>query len=262
MLNRRSLFFLALAVVFGIGAAYTARDYLASQAAHAVPGKVAVTPVVVAKKALSVGAPLSSLYLGTQDWPTAHRPSGTFTSVAQLEGRVLRRALAPDEPIFDSALLPEGSEAGLSALIAENHRAVSVKVDAVVGVAGFVKPGARVDVLATLRRRDAPNFSNVILQDVRVLAVDQTMEKVRDGEPKVVNVATLEVNTEEAERLIHAAHEGKLQLALRHPTDEKILKTSAIRASDLMGRPAAKKASAPRPSITVIKGTSVSHQDL
>ena len=145
-------------------------------------------------------------------------------------------------------------------MIGEDYRAVSVKVDAVVGVAGFVKPGARVDVLATLRRAGQPNFSNVILQDVRILAVDQTMEQLDDGKPELVNVVTLEVDTEQAQRLVHAAHEGRLQLALRNPGDERLVETRAVGPQDLFGpaprQPQTRK-SPSRPEVEVIRGSAV-----
>ncbi len=110
-------------------------------------------------------------------------------------------------------------------------------------MAGFVTPGARVDVLATIRRIDlakAPPFAKVILQDVRVLAVDQKLEEVKSGDPELVSVVTLEVDPLQAEHLIYAAHEGRLQLALRSPGDDKDVVTKSISVADVLGdeRPA------------------------
>ena len=105
-----------------------------------------------------------------------------------------RRALAVGEPILDAFLLPQGAQAGLGALIGENRRAVSVKVDPVIGVAGFVTPGSHVDVLATLRRVDrdkALPYSKVILENISVLAIDQKLEDVGGTEPELVSVVTL-----------------------------------------------------------------------
>jgi pilus assembly protein CpaB len=123
-------------------------------------------------------------------------------------------------------------------VISVDYRAVSVKVDNVIGVAGFVTPGVRVDVLATIRRVDlakAPPFAKVILQDVRVLAVDQKLEEVQTGEPELVSVVTLEVDPLQAEHLIYAAHEGRLQLALRSPGDDKDVVTKSISVADVFG---------------------------
>jgi pilus assembly protein CpaB len=107
----------------------------------------------------------------------------------------------------------------------------------VIGVAGFVVPGSRVDVMATIRRVDqdrAIPFSKLILQDVRVLAVDQKLEEVKSGEPELVNVVTLEVDPLQAEHLIYAAHEGRLQLALRAPGDDAEIATRSIGVADLL----------------------------
>jgi pilus assembly protein CpaB len=150
-------------------------------------------------------------------------------------------------------------------VISPDHRAVSVKVDNVIGVAGFVTPGSRVDVLATIRRIDLPKalpFAKVILQDVRVLAVDQKLEEVKSGDPELVAVVTLEVDLLQAEHLIYAAHEGRLQLALRSPGDDGEVATKSIGVSDVLGqgKPAdIKTASAPttKTVVEVIHGTDI-----
>jgi pilus assembly protein CpaB len=105
-------------------------------------------------------------------------------------------------------------------------------------VAGFVTPGSRVDVMATIRRIDLPKalpFAKVILQDIRVLAVDQKLEEVKTGDPELVSVVTLEVDPLQAEHLIYAAHEGRLQLALRSPGDDKEVVTRSITVADIFG---------------------------
>jgi pilus assembly protein CpaB len=181
---------------------------------------------------------------------------------------VLRRALAAGEPVLEAYLLPPGSEAGLPGVIDDKYRAVSVKVDPVIGVAGFVRPGARVDVLATLRRVDQPDnipYSKVILQDVRVLAIDQKLEEAKNGEPELVSVVTLEVAPESAEKLIYSAHEGRLQLALRKPGDDEVVRTDAVGVADLLGRQAAPKPQvarsyAPSTQVEVIRGSDRSYK--
>ncbi len=262
MKQRRSLVFLVLAILFGAGAAFAARSYIADRTTLPVVEPPQLAPVATAARDVPAGRTLAAEDVLVVDWPLEHLPEGAVGDAARLQGRVVSRVVSQGEPLLEAALLPEGSAAGLPALIAPEHRAVSVKVDAVVGVAGFVQPGSRVDVLATFRNTNDGNFSNVVLQDVRVLAVDQTLDGVKDGEPKVVNVATLEVSPNEAERLVHSAHEGRLQLALRGPGDDEVVDARAIRAEDLLGKRPAKRKPAPRArsKVQVIKGTSVSNE--
>jgi pilus assembly protein CpaB len=224
MQNRRGFLFLALAVLLGLGAVYVARE---------VTGKT----------------------------PPAHAegvPTGALFALSSAEGRVTRRPLVAGEPVLESALFEKGAEGGLPAVIAAEHRAVSVKVDSVIGVAGFVKPGARVDVLATVRRVDQRNslpYSKVILQDVKVLAIDQKLEEARDGEAQLVSVVTLEVKPDAAQKLIYSAHEGRLQLALRTPGDDQLVELASTGVRDVLGAP--KKAPAAKPFARAHNGAAV-----
>lgn len=255
MLNQRSLIFLGLGVLFGLAAMFAARNYLNNH----TPDAVELATVVTTSRGVTAGATLSATDLVEVQWPAERVPEGAHGSSAVLHDRVVRRALAPGEPIFEGSLLPVGAAGGLLGVISPEHRAVSVKVDAVIGIAGFVKPGARVDVLATMRKANNDPFSKVILQDVRVLAVDDTLEDGNHGDPKVVNVVTVEVDTKQAERLVLAAHEGRLQLALRKQGDEDIVKTQAVRAGDLYGNRVRGKSG---PSIQLMRGNSVQHKTL
>jgi pilus assembly protein CpaB len=255
MQNQRATLFFVLAILVGIGAAYTAQR-LVRQAPQVVEGSVETRSVVVARTDLTVGSKLSARELASVDWPRKLLPRGTSQRPAILQDRVLRRALAAGEPVLESSLLPEGSEAGLVAVISEERRAVSVEVDATIGVAGFVTPGSRVDVLATLRRVDQGQrlpYSKVILQDVPVLAIDQKMESVENGDPELVNVVTLEVSPRDAEKLIYSSHEGRLQLALRSPEDRQVVETRAVGVADLLSSP--RRTRAPRTGVQVLKGT-------
>ncbi len=246
MQNRRGLIFLGLAVAMGLTAAWITTKFTPSSA-EATIASIKTTPVVVVRSDVSVASSLTQAQLKLVDWPTEHVPSGTLHSIDDAKDRIARRPLAQGEPVLEAALYPTGSAGGLGALIAENYRAVSVKVDNVIGVAGFVAPGSRVDVMATIRRVDrkrALPFSKVILQDVRVLAVDQKLEEVKNGDPELVSVVTLEVSPVQAEHLIYAAHEGRLQLALRAPGDEAKVATRSIGVADVLdGNTSGKKSS-------------------
>jgi pilus assembly protein CpaB len=259
MTNRRAIVFFILAAALAIGAVFTARSVLEQRAPVATAAVVETTPVAVARADLQVGTALSERQVELVEWPKQFLPEGSFRAAEALEGRVLRRALALGEPILAASLLPKGSAAGLSSIIEVTKRAVSVKVNPVIGIAGFVKPGSRVDVLVTLRRVDQSKklpYSKIVLQDILVLAIDQILEQVKNGEPKLVNVVTLEVEPPHAEKLIYAAHEGRLQLALRNPADHEEVKTVMVGVADLLGTKRRAGRSGPaRPRVEVLKGS-------
>ncbi len=258
MQQRRAIVFFGLALMLACAAVLAARSILEKPAVQTGPAVVQTAPVVVARADVQIGSALTSRQVDVVDWPVEYLPKTSFRKPEDVEGRVLRRAVAAGEPILEPTLMPEGTKAGLVSVIEDKKRAVSVKVDPVIGVAGFVTPGARVDVLATLRRIDLSNkipYSKVILQDVPVLAIDQQLEDSRNGEPELVSVVTLEVSPEDAEKLIYGAHEGRLQLALRSPADRELVKTASIGVVDLLS--VRRKAAAPRasgPSVEVLTG--------
>jgi pilus assembly protein CpaB len=269
MQNQRAFLFLILAVALGVGAAFTAQRWLEQQRQQPSAQQATTQPVAVMRESLQVGQVVHQRALATVDWPLDYLPQGAHSDPAKLEGRVVRRPLAAGEPVLESALLPEGSRAGLVSVIDPAHRAISVRVDPVIGVAGFVVPGARVDVLVTIQRIDSDNkpYSKVILQDVEVLAVDQKLEEAKEGEPQLVQVVTLETTPQQAERLTHAAHQGRLQLALRNPSDHEVVETHAVGVGEVLNeRKAAPPRIASRPvqrstsSVEVIKGSQVSVQ--
>ena len=257
MQRRRGVLFLTLAILLGLGAAWMAHRSSAPSGTAEVP----TLPVVVARLDITTATALEVPSLTTVQWPREHVPTGALGSIDAAAGRVSRRPIAAGEPILESALFERGAQGGLGAVIEANHRAVSVKVDSVIGVAGFVTPGSRVDVLTTLRRVDqekATPFSKLILQDVRVLAVDQKLEEARDGKPELVNVVTLEVDPAQAEHLIYAAHEGRLQLALRTPGDDEEVDTKGAAVSDVLADRREKPvAAASKPRVVARAGTTV-----
>ena len=258
MQQRRALIFFGLAFALACAAVLAARQALEKPEPVAQATGPQTASVVVAKTDVQTGSALSERQLDTVEWPVAFLPKESFRKSSDLDGRVLRRALAAGEPVLEPYLMPEGSPAGLVSVIDDKMRAVSVKVDRVIGVAGFVTPGSRVDVLATLRRLDqAKNlpYSKVILQDIRVLAIDQQLEHSRSGEPEVVDVVTLEVDPDSAQKLIFGAHEGRLQLALRSPADHEVVKVAHVGVADLLSTPRKVRVASRGPSVEVITGT-------
>jgi pilus assembly protein CpaB len=277
MMNRRAILFLLLSISFGLLTVYIFKTAVSKPAPSGGEFTIEVTPVVVAGIDLEAGVEIETIQLDVQEWPTALLPRGTFPSRRLLGKRIPVHTITAGEPILASALLVEGETAGLDSLIDTDHRAMSVKVDAVVGVAGFIRPGSRVDVLASLREihidRVATPYARTILQNIKVLAVDQNLTDVPGSAPEVVSVVTLQVTPAEAQILSYGSSQGKLQLALRNPVDDSLLALRSTLPKDLMDAlipvkpvPTRKQKKAvsppPRNSIEIIRGSVSSREYL
>lgn len=251
MKNLKALLLLVLAIGAGVVAAVYA-------AMTATGSSVATTRVVVAAQDIEPGGKLSAPLLALVEWPAGSVPAGAFTDVRALEDRVVRTALARGEPLVQRKLMPAGAQGGLSAVIAEGKRAMTVRVNDVVGVAGFALPGTHVDVMVHAQRergRSEPPVpvSLTVLENVLVLAVAQ--EAARDDtKPKVVNAVTLELTPQDAEKLDLARSVGTLSLVLRNQMDKARVASEGISKEALFGlvptaRVAANPAPAPAPPV-------------
>jgi pilus assembly protein CpaB len=172
------------------------------------------------------------------EWPENSVPQNAITDPNEVIGRGLILPVIQNEPILPMKLASKEAGAGLPPAIPPGLRAVSVRVNEVIGVSGYVTPGTRVDVVVTLSptQQQADMTAKVILTDVQVLAAGTKMERdTEKGKPIAVNVVTLLVNPEEAERLTLAANEGKIQLALRNPLDRANPVTKGVRPAMLLG---------------------------
>jgi len=214
-----SLVLLIIAGVMGVIAAILAQNWLEQQRAPnivVVPGSKA-RKVVVAAQPLRFGTELTSINLKEVDWPAGAVPTGSFSSIDQLlkpgERRVALAAIERDEALLSWKITGPGQRGTLSALITGDKKAVTIRVNDVFGVAGFVLPGDRVDVLLT-RTEDKTSYTDVLLQNVRALAVDQLADE-RSEKPTVAKAVTLEVSTDEAQKLTLGSSVGSLSLALR-----------------------------------------------
>jgi pilus assembly protein CpaB len=234
-----------IALVAGGGLAYGTYSYLQN-----VPVRTVTMPtkkVVVANADLSLGSELGADDLTTLDWPASSLPEGAFDNPAALVGRGLIMSVVHHEPILPGKLASKEAGSGLPPIIPNGKRAVSVKVNEVIGVAGYVLPGTHVDVLATANASNGAESmtTKVVLSNVEVLAAGTRLEQdTKDAKPIQVTVVTLLVTPEEAERLTLASTEGKIQLALRNPLDLESPETPGIRPGTLLGnvqpqRPAA-----------------------
>ncbi len=189
--------------------------------------------VVVATSVVDAGMPLATNNLRVLQWPGQTAPQGGFDSPEKVVGRVTRQSLVPGEPILESRLAPVDVKGGLSATLEPGKRAITVRVNDVIGVAGFALPGSYVDVLVSARDARNEPFSKIVLNRVKVLAVAQ--ETAADpAKPKVVNAVTLELTPAESERLDLARSVGSLSLALRNELDRAQLTSAGTRLDDLM----------------------------
>lgn len=209
-------------------------------------------PVVVAARNLPIGTMLSSADLRVATWPARSPVQGGFSSADQLLSRGLVADMVENEPITTNKLAPTEAGAGLPPVIPSGMRAISLQVNEVIGVAGFVTPGNRVDVVATIQRQEN-TMSRVVVTNVRVLAagtkVDQ--QRAQNGEPIRTSVVTLLVTPADGERIALASVEGRLHLTLRNPLDSEPTVTTGIRVAALMG--AGDPPPVPRPVHTRVK---------
>jgi pilus assembly protein CpaB len=239
MKNSRALIMLAMAMLAGLAAVVFASRWLVHTSSSAV------TPVAVALDDINLGQPLNTNLIRIVNWPTASVPPGSFTDAKSLEGRVVRTSLARGEPVLESKLAPVGTKGGLSAVIDKGDRAITVRVNDVVGVAGFALPGNYVDVIVNTQApgggSDQQSISKIVLEKILVLAVAQQVSR-DDTQPKVVNAVTLQVSPEQAEKLDLARSVGTLSLVLRNQVDDDKLKTAGATKLTLLGA-----ASAPAP---------------
>lgn len=262
MKKTRLLLVLALALTSGLLAWYLAQSQLQTQvrplAAAETRGKLRLA---VAARDLPVGTMLRTEDVRLVDWHSDVLPPGHATSTAELVGRGLISPVRMNEAFLDTKLADKAAGGGLPIVIPEGMRAVSVKVDEVIGVAGFVLPDTRVDVLVTLtpRARDAAPVTRVILQNVRVLSAGQSYQRDEEGKPKTVAVITLLVTPQEAESLTMAANEGRIQLALRNTLDVAEVRTTGVRLNSLVETPRA-AAAATRPVQVRARATDESEQ--
>jgi pilus assembly protein CpaB len=225
-----------IALVAGGGLAYATYDYLQN-----VPMKTVTVPtrkVVVANADLGLGRQLKREDLATIDWPTSAVPEGAFEDPAAIVDRGLITSVVKHELILPAKLASKGAGSGLSSIIPPGKRAVSVRVNEVIGVAGYVLPGTHVDVVATANptQRSEDITTKVVLTNGEVLAAGTRLEQDSpEGKPMQVTVVTLLVTPDEAEKLTLASTEGKIQLALRNPLDTAAPETSGIRPAMLLG---------------------------
>lgn len=231
MRNAKALVLLVLAILFGLGAALYAARWVAQQ------GQMS-SKVAVAAMDIELGSKLNPQMIQLVDWPNGSMPPGAFSDIKALQDRVVKVGVLRGDAIVERKLAPAGTNGGLSAVIAEGKRAMTVRVNDVVGVAGFALPGNYVDVLVnTQQERGSATGSHIsmtVLEHVLVLAVAQEASR-DDTKPKVVSAVTLELAPEDAEKLDLARSVGNLSLVLRNQLDSKATASTGITRDQLLG---------------------------
>lgn len=253
MRNTRALVMMGVAVVVAIGAVVVAAQWINTQASGNT------NRVAVALTDISLGARLSPEMIRMVDWPASAVPPGAVTDPKMVETRVTRTSIQRGEPIMEGKLAPPGTKGGLSAVVGDGKRAMTVRVNDVVGVAGFALPGNFVDILVNTQEDAAKNSGNkeqaiskIVLERILVLAIAQ--ESSRDEtKPKVVNAVTLELTPDQAEKLDLARSVGTLSLVLRNQIDPKPVNTGGATKASLLDvktviEPEAKPVATPKPA--------------
>jgi len=230
-----------IAVVFGLLAVFVAQGWLNYQAELSrktvapKPQQVATRTIVVASAPMRFGAHVAPDKLREVSWPDDAIPAGTYSSIAEVTAggkRIVLASIERNEPILRTKITGPGQKATLSAVIQDGMRAVTVRTNDVEGVAGFVLPGDHVDVLLTRQSERASGMNDVVIQNARVLAVDQLADDAADR-PTVARAVTLEVDTVAAQKIALAASLGSLSLMLRRAGEQHMDATRRITASDL-----------------------------
>jgi pilus assembly protein CpaB len=245
MRNSRALLIIGAALLLALAAVLVAAKWMSEQGA----GR---TRVAVAAVDIGQGTRLVETSVKLVDWPAGSLPPGAILDLKTLENRVTRTNITSGEPVLETKLAPAGTMGGLSAVVAEGKRAMTVRVNDVVGVAGFALPGNYVDILVSLEasggdagERSAP-ISKIVLERILVLAVAQESNR-DDTKPRVVNAVTLELTPDQVEKLDLARSIGSLSLVLRNQVDPQPANTAGATRESVLGLPPVKPA-APAPA--------------
>jgi pilus assembly protein CpaB len=236
MRNKRLIIALLAAVTFGLIAAVSVKQYLLSAQTFN-----RTNDVVVAKVEIPVGSRIIPEQLTIAQFPADVTPEGAISTIDdKLVGRVVVTAISPRDPLTEAKLAPVGAIGGLSSVIPEGYRAMTVKVDDVVGVSGFIMPGTLVDIVVVIQPPKGSNseemMSKIVLQNIKVLASGQNIDKPKNDREveRSVRAVTLQVTPAQTEKLALASSEGKLQLVMRNSGDQADEQTSGANKRTLL----------------------------
>ncbi len=227
MKSKRALIMITTALLAGLAAVWLAYRWVGHLAEN-------TTTVVVAARDLDPGTVLSDTSLQTIAWPSVSVPVGALKDTKLATGRVASALIFTGEPILEAKLAHEGATGGLSAVLAPGKRAISIQANEIVGVAGYVHPGSRVDIMVNIRGSQDKPVSKIVLTNILVLATAQD-DKRDQTKPKVVSTVTLEVDPHQAEKIDLARSIGTLSMVLRNPLDTTVVQTDGATRDDVMG---------------------------
>lgn len=254
-MNRSTRTFVVVGIAVAVAGMASFGAYRAIQRMPVREVEVRSLYQVVAARDMAMGSMVTKDFVKLVAWPASSPVPNGFTTVESVLNRGLISSVVANEPLTESKLAPLEAGAGLPPSITEGMRAVSVKVNEVIGVAGFVVPGTRVDLMVTLKReQDKDSMTRVVVSDVQVLTAGTRydQEKARDGQPIPTSVVTLLVTPPDAERIALAANEGSIMLTLRNPMDRQRTETAGIRTAALLGA-----APAPAPVVRTVQNRRV-----
>lgn len=259
MSRNRGFFLVVLSLVMGVGAAWMARNWLAQQNQPAP--EVEMATVIAADIGIPFATKVEARHLRELTMPVEFAPPGSYRSLDDVVGKITIQEIVPGEILMSERFVEHEEGSTLAAIVTEKMRAVTVRVDDVIGVAGFLLPGNKVDVLASRRDGNRRYLTETILRAIKVLAVDQTAA-TEENEPIIVRAVTLEVTPEQAEVLVKSKEEGSIQLTLRNPLDEFEPEPEVVVEAKPAPAPAPVRRAAPRrpraQDVTIIRGTNVS----
>ncbi|EIK53758.1 hypothetical protein YO5_15645 [Stutzerimonas stutzeri TS44] len=257
-MGSRTLTLIALSLLLGLGAVWMANNWLSARL-DAGPDDDTQN-VVVATTEIPFGQMVEAQQVTLVRMPKGTVPDDSFETTEAVIGKIATFGMLRGDVLRGARLAEHLGGSTLASLIATDKRAISVRVDDVVGVGGFLLPGNRVDVLATKRKGNGDEAeAKTILEDLRVLAVDQTASTDKT-QPVVVRAVTLEMSSEEAEKLVKAMTEGRLQLALRNPLDNQKKPVAAAPAPAPVAvapKPVVRRRAPADSGVTIIRGTEV-----
>ena len=255
MFKRRGLLLIFLSLLRAGGAAFVANEWIAASVMPDQAAKDNSAHVVAAAMPIPFATKVEGRHLKLVEMPEGIMPEGFFATIEEVVGQVSTTSISRGEILVAERFRRHSAGSTLAALVDENMRAVTVRVDDVVGVAGFLLPGNTVDVLASRKVSGKRAVTETILKNIKVLAVDQ-QASAEENEPVIVRAVTLEMLPKQAEELVRARTEGTIQLTLRNPLEQEIVPPPAPPKKRVVRRTPTKRPPPPT-EVIVIRGTSV-----